>query len=699
MARKQYGAAPSNPLDGIPKSYADSLAAGTAVIADKFAQERVNAFHASIQTDAAAQQLTSILTGAEIQEKWVNLSGWRALGGSSVTSGRLNSNSTVLKKFAIAPGEVGRIATVLRRPSSGLGINMYFGIDVGTDTHAPGTGDLGLAVGLNPTGNFANKTYGSPAVALSDITTYGFTPSGQVDYLCSIDFGPEVVSFCVRSAGGEGSYLAQIDRQAFDTAYGSLGYVNIVIEMSHTSGTGPSATYVTGLKHLQKSRDGAIAAAVDGVTSRRILACPSGSSFSTEKWCIEIPASWDHFNGGPVAIFCHQSVTGQWDEMWQSDEAAKSFPVGNALLNAGYAIAFAQDGSDNTDTNATGDRWGNPTSQQNYYDLYDFFRTHFNTTQVFLLGASMGGGTVMQLVTQRTFPTPAAIVTHAGALSMRKMWNEAMPGDPSGIKTSFKAAWGFSNDADFETATAGYHPEDRQGYEFRGIPARFWQGTSDVVILPDTPDAFVTKMSPFNGDVQEVVVSAGHGGPALYDPTAVVNFFNNYRRSSVRKLSTTAAKILQGNIDVNSALIAGNSLSIVSSAAAIARKGNYQVVTADTTLTIASPVNILVDCSVGSTDITLTPPSVGASGTEFMVRAIGNPTKIVTIPGTFVNPSGNITDLKLFGYGQTIKFVTTGTPGTFRILENSPVSYPKTTHATELDNQPDGAVLLGYDPA
>src|ERR1044072_9392078 len=114
-----------------------------AFIQDNFALRRVDAFHQAAQADSASSQLTSIHSGAEIQEAWLDLSGWRALAGSAVASNRLATNSQVLKKFSIAPGEVGRIATVLRRPASGLGVNTYFGFDVGTDTPAPGTGDLG----------------------------------------------------------------------------------------------------------------------------------------------------------------------------------------------------------------------------------------------------------------------------------------------------------------------------------------------------------------------------------------------------------------------------------------------------------------------------------------------------------------------------------------------------------------------------
>lgn len=117
--------------------------------------------------------------------------------------------------------------------------------------------------------------------------------------------------------------------------------------------------------------------------------------------------------------------------------------------------------------------------------------------------------------------------------------------------------------------------------------------------------------------------------------------------------------------------------------------------TQTTTATLTTSSDRLQLCDATSAAFTITLPATTTAGKRFLLRKIDSPTNVVTIAGTFLNASGSLTNLKLYGYGQWFEIISTTTSGTWKIVENSAVAVPSGTSAANL---PDGTLFIEYTP-
>ena len=201
------------------------------------------------------------------------------------------------------------------------------------------------------------------------------------------------------------------------------------------------------------------------------------------------------------------------------------------------------------------------------------------------------------------------------------------------------------------------------------------------------------------GTTQQVNTVDATSGPLTMTLTATANA--GYRFLFIKTDSTANTVTLAGTISgaTNYVLSARYQwVEVISTTVSgewniVDEGGPQQPATKTTTATLTTNEKGTVLADATSAAFTITGPATTVPGIEFTVKKTDNGTNIVTIGGTFLNPSGNITNLKLYVPNQYHRFVTTTTSGTFRPLESSPVHAPAGTSTTGL---PDGTIFMEY---
>jgi hypothetical protein len=571
MARRSVGPAAAVPTGLITKGELDAAVSSAvgpeAFIATKYANDRADEVDAARRAEALGKQIEAYL-GDELQERWESLAAWKTAGTVSVDgSNRLEGGASgrVLRSFPINwdAGETAHIVGTFSHPTGGsvTGLAMFLALDFGTADHVPGTGDAYMGVGINAVGNRTSFVSGMgsvdfkypviPPLSTEGPGTIGGTPTGATDYVISADIGPETVSFSMIDTklgdSQHGQVVLVVDRA--DLPVSGKTYVNILLSVASSTSNHPKVSPVAAVKGLNTSHSADLRA-LDQVVGRWVV-----PKYTTnEKWMYQLPQGYDPMVGAPLFLFCHQSETGDWDELWDEADVTKNKVLRESLLAAGYIIASCQDG---------GDRWGNQASLDNYTAFYQYISRWHNVSYVVLGASSMGTSAALNLINHNTFPTPVALAAVGAMINMRFVWDHFISTEGGSIETSFKAAYGMASDGEFDAKTVGYRMEDYPGWAYRGVPMKFWISESDQIVESTSAPlanatAFANKIAPFtkqpvaDGSTKTIVrtgLTGPHGSVNSYQGAEIVAFLEAYRRPSRTAPLAAAIKKVASLVD------------------------------------------------------------------------------------------------------------------------------------------------------
>lgn len=497
-----------------------ALAAVTGTVADRYALERLDRLYIGRARQAGGDAAIAYADATELTKDWADLTGW-STSNAQVSGNRLYAINSAnpggaLKSFPVGAGERAHFQTLIHWKAGGAA-PIYFGIDTGSADHAlAASSPDGYFIGLTSTGLRAtfvgSNNTGVPFVGPF---TVGSNPTVNTTYLATVEIDDAFISMTLKAVGTSATdyYSAFINRASLAAAGKSI--TNISLFLFDTRGTsGHGFGPVIANKSLQPARTKSLGGqTVEGADHRTVI---TATASGADAWRIEVPKTYDARRPCPVVIFCHQSLTGDLSTPW---DEARTQPLTSALTNAGYVVAAASDG---------GDRWGNQASLDNYLSLYRHVRDRFNTGPVFMIGVSMGFLSVLNSLVRRAFPTPAAVVSIGGVANLDDLWAQADYDD--GIAAAYGISSPDAPDSEYETKTEGFNPIDREGWEFRGVPMRFYTSTGDTTVPKATGvDVLAAKVLPYTSEATVSLKSGGHLDASQYPPTEIVDFFNAYR--------------------------------------------------------------------------------------------------------------------------------------------------------------------------
>ena len=451
---------------------------------------------------------------AELTKDWTDLSGWQAAANAQVSGNRLyavngNNPGGALKSFSVAPGESAHITALLYfKPGGGA---LYFGLDCGTADHAPvASSPDGFYIGFNGSGQRA-RFFGIGALTVQEEVVVGSNPGVDTTMLASIDIDPNFISMSLRSVGGTTDFYSfKVTRSSLVTAGKTINNVSLFMQDARAL-SGNAISPVVAVKSLQPARTKTLGGqTVEGAESRHIVTRSSGG----DPWRIQVPKTYDARKPAPVVLWMHQSLTGTVDTLYSE---SRSQAIADTLGDAGFILASANDG---------GDRWGNQASLDNYRALYEYVRDNFNTGPLFVIGASMGSLPVLNALVRRKWVTPAAVATIGGVVNLDDLWAN----NTGSYAASIRAAYGIAADgSDYASKTAGWNPAQRAGYEFRGVPMRFYTSTGDTTVPKATnQEALAAKVLPYAPEATVVLGSGAHLDASQYQASDLLSFFQTY---------------------------------------------------------------------------------------------------------------------------------------------------------------------------
>lgn len=424
----------------------------------------------------------------ETIEDWADLTG---LGAANVT---VNSNRLTRAASAPAPqavkipwtiGARGGIAqAVLDLTTRANGDpNLFFGVAGGAAASIPASGiPDGFLIGLRGTGGAVGYLRGSSigGTGQADLGT-GVAPVGK--YLATVAVDEVNVSLSLRSLTTQEEWVRRVARSAFDPVG---GVTNLV---AYSSLATAFVEPVSAINMPSKVKTKTIAGYTVGGAPTVIY---TGTADLVDNYRIQLPENYDPRVPTPLVIWAHNN-SGTAISL-ASDVRSK--PLMDALASAGYIVASAL---------ASGSAWGNDTSRAQYVALYEFVRAHYGISGVALIGQSMGGQTCLNLLPRREIPNVTAYLSIAGVANLDELHADATY--TAAIRTALGVA---SDGSDYETKTAGYRPEDRAGWEFRGVPMMFVHSPTDAVCSLSSVQAVAAKAAPFAPEAAVVQSTGAH---------------------------------------------------------------------------------------------------------------------------------------------------------------------------------------------
>jgi pimeloyl-ACP methyl ester carboxylesterase len=232
---------------------------------------------------------------------------------------------------------------------------------------------------------------------------------------------------------------------------------------------------------------------------------PSGVQIS-----VHLPAGYDPRITHRLAVYCHGSG-GTDKDLW-------TYPNENtvltALLNAGYVVMSAGYGQT---------AWGNPVSVSQNVAAIQYVIDRYNVfARPYIIGQSMGGMVGFNTVIVGGV-TPAAFAGIYPASNLRYQYDH-------GFTAAIEGAYGFSGDANFDSATNGYDVlNDNPPLNFRGLAIKIWHSYGDTVVprIPNS-DALKTLAEQGGASVTIVTSTGDHGDASSFDGVGIVDFFANF---------------------------------------------------------------------------------------------------------------------------------------------------------------------------
>lgn len=478
----------------------------------------------------AGQSGIDYADAAETDETWANLTAWTTAdvavsGNKLVASGTANPSAAVLP-FSVPDGAKAHARLVLHyKGSPASSAIAMFGVDCGASGHAPAASSPdAFLVGLF-------GTTGRAGIVGANLTGVTMTSDGEAgagtnpgatdtDYACSIDVDETCISVSLQKVGSTtDSYGWKIARSQL-TAIGKTVNNLIVYLADARGGAGHTFGPVAAVHSQQPARSKALAGVtVEGGDPRHVLT--RNPSDATRPFHFALPASYDPRRPAPLVIVPHQAASGTSGTPFSESSFQ---PVTAALLGAGYIVVGV---ADTTGAAGSGDSWGNQASLDNHLAVYQYMRDRFSIGPVFLIGPSMGTLISLNLLAQRRFPTPAAFASICGAYSIADIYSRDSAFD-AGIRTAYGVA---SDGSDLVAKTAGFDPATRAGWEFRGVPMRYYAAGADALAPPAQHGApLIAAVAPHTEDASLVTVAGvAHLDVSTYQAANLLAFFESHR--------------------------------------------------------------------------------------------------------------------------------------------------------------------------
>lgn len=481
-------------------------------------RQQINAYNSAV----AAQFADSTV----VSELWANTTAWG--GTATVAGGKMYASTNGLAKATGLSVGAGRrlYRGQVTIPASSTKY-AFFGVNADTAGAAPSggttnsflmgisTNQIQIIKGVNLTG------------ALSNPFPTATVPAGTYDATILIDETSVVLSMATATPA-QAVYSVSIPRAGMPS--GAIN--NIVFSNNDTTGTGilwgpvvqvtdlcppPKSGYSPGSVTLFGSAHPFMFNRVDPVTGSRHI--------------IYVPGSYDPRQPSPVVTFLHESVVGDAASPYQESKWANVLAAFDA---AGYILVSSDNGTSTTGGGVTApstggdDNYGDQVGLNDYYALIAWTRQHFNTGAVFLLGASLGGEFVQNILAQRTVGGIAAVASISPSTDLDAVYALGSP-----YQQALLDAYGVTTQAQLDAYILAndLNPIKHTATQLRGVPQRFYIGTADTL----TPEAvhitpMVAKLAGYVPECNVVeVASVGHVDPALYQGSDLVAFFGAYR--------------------------------------------------------------------------------------------------------------------------------------------------------------------------
>src|SRR6478609_4212686 len=445
------------------------------------------------------------VTPAAFTESWANTTAWTGTG--SVGSARLfGASGGVLRPAPSTPRWVMR--STYKAPGT-AGKFAYMGVQL-VDGSV-----LALGQGTASTSANVNRTGGIPAAAVVLPRALPALPAG--DYLVTITKDETCLTLTIQPAvsAGQAVYGTRILLSDLPSAI-----ANVFLSTSAADATTGTWGNVVIYNELQVPPS---AVRMGLFTNTQPLVIWRRDSNGNGHY-ISIPGDNEPQIPTPMVVFCHQSLAASGAggvAPWAETRWAN---VLQALNAAGYIVASSDNGPGVTSGGAQ-DKYGNQAGIDDYVSLIKWVRSHFSTAATMLLGASMGGYFVYNLLHHREIGGIAAAATISGG------WDLAFALTDPTYRPLALAAYGAADDADFALKTSNYDPNRIPGYKFRGVPLRLYTGTADTLAPTATAvTPVVNKLGPYAPEVGVVsVAGAAHLADTLYQGSDLVSFFEKYR--------------------------------------------------------------------------------------------------------------------------------------------------------------------------
>ena len=183
------------------------------------------------------------------------------------------------------------------------------------------------------------------------------------------------------------------------------------------------------------------------------------------------------------------------------------------LIDLGYVVASAY---------AAGNAWANNAAQNAYLALHDFCRDYVVTPQhVVLHGSSMGGLTAAVMYANDVIPNIRAAAIIDPAVSLQYAFGK----EP--YKSAIKTAYGFTNDADYATATAGHDALLIPGALYSGKRFQVFASYDDTSIEQEfNADLFISAFTGY-AFLDFVQCTGAHVAASHYQPAETVPFYQS----------------------------------------------------------------------------------------------------------------------------------------------------------------------------
>lgn len=192
---------------------------------------------------------------------------------------------------------------------------------------------------------------------------------------------------------------------------------------------------------------------------------------------LQVPPTYDPWQPKPLVVWCHNASGTALNV--QDDPRMQVLMT--ALYEAGYPVVSV----------TTGQTWFNDTQRGAYIAAAEWATTQLATSGVVMVGNSMGGGCVLEILARNEMPNVLAALIIAPAVSLAELYANGT------YKPYIRTAYEFTTDAEYAAATAGHDPAQKAGYEFNGIPLMAVHSPGDTVCSIEYTAELVARVEDY----------------------------------------------------------------------------------------------------------------------------------------------------------------------------------------------------------